>query len=76
MSATADKRGPGRPPLGEGKAKAVVLSLRFTEGEVRAMDRAARAAGKARSTWAREAVVRAARATASDPHATTSDQEA
>lgn len=44
----------GRPPLAEGKAKAIVFTLRITEAERAEFDAAAARAGKPVTQWARD----------------------
>jgi uncharacterized protein (DUF1778 family) len=47
----------GRPPLPRGEARAVVFTLRLTDEERDALDRAAKLAGKPVTQWARETLV-------------------
>lgn len=56
-----EKRGPGRPPMPEGAAKATMFAIRLTPAERAAIDAAAERAGKGVSQWAREALIAAAR---------------
>jgi hypothetical protein len=44
----------GRPKLAKGDAKAEMLRVRATPGELRAFDRAAKAKGQKRSEWIRD----------------------
>ena len=50
----------GRPPLAKKERKAAHLSVRFTEEELRRIERAAKDAGLAVSDWARGVVLSAA----------------
>ena len=50
----------GRPPLAKKARKATHLSVRLTEEEHRALERAAKTAGLALSEWARNAILSAA----------------
>jgi hypothetical protein len=50
----------GRPPLAKKERKAAHLSVRFSEGEHHALERAAKAAGIALSEWARRELLRSA----------------
>jgi len=54
----------GRPPLAKKERKAAHLSVRLTEAEHRAAERAAKATGQGLSEWAR-AIVLAASSVAS-----------
>ena len=54
------KRGPGRPPLAEGAAKARMFAVRLTPEEHAAIVAAAAMAGKPVTRWAREALLAAA----------------
>lgn len=56
---TAKQRGPGRPPLAEGAAKARMFALRLTSEEHLAIEAAAARAGKPVTQWAREALLAA-----------------
>lgn len=49
----------GRPPLAKKERKAAHLSVRLTEDEHRAAERAAKKAGVALSEWARSVVLAA-----------------
>ena len=49
----------GRPPLATKERKAAHLSVRLTEAEHRAAERAAKAAGRGLSEWARSLVLAA-----------------
>lgn len=51
----------GRPPLPEGTAKTIVLTLRVSEAERDAIEAAAAQAGKPTSQWVREVLVERAR---------------
>ena len=47
----------GRPPMAKKERKAAHLSVRLTEAEHRAAERAAKAAGQGLSEWARSIVL-------------------
>jgi len=51
---------PGRPPKPKGEAKAAVLTLRLTDAERKAVEKAARRAALPVSEWSRLAIVAAA----------------
>jgi hypothetical protein len=59
---SADKRQPkmGRPPLPEGEVRSVVFTLRLSDVERNEVVRAAGAAGKHPTAWARETLLGAA----------------
>jgi uncharacterized protein (DUF1778 family) len=54
------KRGPGRPPKAEGTARTSVFTLRLSDDERAAIERAAEIAGIPVTRWARFAILRAA----------------
>src|SRR5262245_28453104 len=56
------KRPVGRPPLPVGEARGSLLRIRVNRTEEAAMERAAKAAGKPLGSWARDALLDAARA--------------
>lgn len=53
----AKKPRPGRPPLPTGNAKAVMLRVRLTRDELRAVEANAKASGKTVSAWIREMLI-------------------
>jgi hypothetical protein len=53
-------RGPGRPALPAGKAKASMFAVRLTDAERAAIDDAAKRANQPVTAWARAALLRAA----------------
>lgn len=50
---------PGRPPLPKGNAKAVMLRVRITQDESKAMEAAAKASKKTVSDWVRSLITAA-----------------
>ena len=50
----------GRPPLREEERRRVLLSVRFSEEERRALDAAAKRSGESLSDWARRSLLDAA----------------
>ena len=50
----------GRPKLGKADAKGKILGVRFTPAERKQIERAAQAANKTLSDWARDALLKAA----------------
>ena len=54
------KAKPGRPPMPKKLAKGSLLSVRFSEGERQALERAAKRSGVTLSMWARSALLSAA----------------
>jgi len=56
----AKARGPGRPPLAEGKAKARMFAVRLTAEEHAEIAAAAARDGKPITQWARDVLVAAA----------------
>jgi hypothetical protein len=51
----------GRPALPEGEAKSEMIRARVTPGELKALQEAAKAAGKDLSIWVREVMFEAAK---------------
>jgi predicted HicB family RNase H-like nuclease len=60
----------GRPPLAKRERKVAHLSVRLTEAEHRAAERAAKAAGQALSEWARSLVLAASSSGGADTQRT------
>ena len=54
------KRGPGRPPMPEGKARAAMFAVRLSAVERAEIEAAAARAEKPVTQWAREALLAAA----------------
>jgi predicted HicB family RNase H-like nuclease len=57
----------GRPPLAKKERRVTHLSVRFTEGEHRAAERAAKTAGVGLSEWARNVILAASLPGRPDP---------
>lgn len=64
MNGSEGRRGPGRPAFQEGTARTNVFTMKLSDAERAAIDEAAERAGKPVSRWARDALLRVARAEA------------